>query len=332
MHLRNMPAGRPSFLSVCAVLLTLCLALSAAQAQKADIKAAAKAASQQLVWVDTDVGDDIDDAFALGLVVRSPELKLLGVSTAFGDTETRARIVDRYFAAIGVTGVPVTAGVHTETANKMTQRAYADPVTTQTHRDGVAAMLDAIRSHPGQVTLIAIGPLFNVGAAIDKDPQTFRKVKRVVIMGGSVYRGYGGANAAPSPEWNILADPRDAQKLFTAGIPLYVMPLDSTQIRLEAGPREALFANSGALGRQLKTLYELWAGTNGGQSPTLYDPVAVTYTFRPDLCPAKPIHIDVDAKGMTIPGKGQPNAQVCLQSNESGFLNLLEQRLKSSPQ
>jgi inosine-uridine nucleoside N-ribohydrolase len=289
-------------------------------------------AEPQLVWVDTDIGDDIDDAFALGLVVRSPELKLLGVSTAFGDTEARARIVDRYFAAIGVRGVPVTAGVHTQTDNVMTQRAYAEKAPLHTHPDGVAAMLDAIRAHPGQVTLIAIGPLFNVGAAIDRDPAAFRKVKRVVIMGGSVYRGYGGVKQAPAPEWNILQDPKGAQKLFTAGVPLYVMPLDSTQIHLDAGARDALFAGSGELGRQLKALYELWAATNPGKSPTptLYDPVAVTYTFRPDLCPVKPMHIDVDAKGMTRPGEGKANAQVCLASNETGFLQLLRKRLESA--
>jgi inosine-uridine nucleoside N-ribohydrolase len=192
-------------------------------------------------------------------------------------------------------------------------------------------MLEAIRKHPGQVTLIAIGPLFNVGAAIERDPETFHKLKRVVIMGGSVYRGYGGQDAKPIPEWNILQDPKGAQKLFTAGVPLYVMPLDSTQIHLDAGARDALFAKSGKLGEQLKALYQLWAANNPGQSPTptLFDPVAVTYSFRPNLCPAKPLHIDVDAKGMTIPGTGKTNAQVCLKSDEQGFLDLLRNRLES---
>jgi inosine-uridine nucleoside N-ribohydrolase len=300
-------------------------------------KAPTKGGVAQLVWVDTDIGDDIDDAFALGLVVRSSELKLLGVSTAFGDTEARARIVDRYFAEIGVSGVPVTAGVHTETDNKMTQRDYADLVRSNlakphAHADGVAAMLDAIRAHPGQVTLIAIGPLFNIGAAIERDPETFHKLKRVVIMGGSVYRGYGDEKAAPAPEWNILQDPKGAQKLFTAGVPLYVMPLDSTQIHLDAAARDAVFAKSGKLGAQLKALYQLWAANNPVQSPTptLFDPVAVTYSFRPDLCLAKPLHIDVDAKGMTIPGAGKANAQVCVKSDERGFLNLLSARLEAT--
>ena len=63
------------------------------------------ASSPQLVILDTDIGDDIDDAFALALVLRSPELRLLGVETAFGDTELRARLVDRYLAAVGRTDI-----------------------------------------------------------------------------------------------------------------------------------------------------------------------------------------------------------------------------------
>jgi purine nucleosidase len=66
---------------------------------------------------------------------------------------------------------------------------------------------------------------------------------------------------------------------------------------------------------------------NHSPTPTLFDPVAVTYTFRPDLCPAKPLHIDVDEKGLTTAGNGAPNAQVCLESDEKGFLALLLKRV-----
>ena len=149
--------------------------------------------------MDTDIGDDIDDAFALGLILRSPELKVVGISTAFGDTEMRARIVDRFLAGVGATFIPVTAGVRTETENPLTQRVYGVHFAAREHPDGVAAMLAAIRAHPGEITLIAIGPLFNIGAAIDRDPVTFRKLKRVVLMGGSIEHGYNGGKRA-SPE------------------------------------------------------------------------------------------------------------------------------------
>jgi purine nucleosidase len=289
----------------------------------------------QLVWIDTDIGDDIDDAFALGLVLRSPELKPLGISTAFGDTETRARLVDRYLAAVGRQSIPVTAGVHTETANVLTQRAYAEQSPDKKHADGVAAMLEAIRKHPGEVTLIAIGPLFNVGAAIGRDPEAFHKLKRVVIMGGSIDRGYDGKSGERRPadaEWNILQDPKGAGKLFASGVPVFVMPLDSTQIHLREPERKALFASGNPLTTQLDLLYEEWsaAASSHPQTPTLFDPVAAAYTFRPELCPVTPMRIEVDAKGFTRKVNGAPNAQVCLKSDEAAFLKLLLGRLEQS--
>jgi purine nucleosidase len=290
------------------------------------------ASTAQLVVIDTDIGDDIDDAFALALALKSPELKVLGVTTTFGDTGLRARLVERYLKAVGRSEIPVFAGPATKTDNVMTQAAYAKRNPNTKFGDGAAFILRAAREHPGQVTLIGIGPLFTVEAAIKRDPAGFRKLKRVVIMGGSVYKGYGvdaqGKPKAAEPEWNILNDPAGLKALLGSGVPVAMMPLDSTQVPLELQWREAIFAHGSALTDQLTLLYHEWMGgtQNHSATPTLFDPVAVTYAFRPDLCPAKPMHIDVDAKGMTIPGQGSPNAEVCLQSDEKGFLELLQRR------
>ncbi len=190
-----------------------------------------------MVILDTDIGDDIDDAFALALLLRSPEVKLLGVTTAFGDTELRARLVDRYLQAVGRTEIPVTAGAQTPHSNVFTQEAYAEQAREREHPGSIKFLLDQIRAHPGQITLIAIGPLTNVRVAIQRDPDTFRQLKRVVMMGGSVYRGYDSGdpkqiNQSPSSEWNIRCDPAGAQALLASGVPVFMMPLDSTQIRL----------------------------------------------------------------------------------------------------
>jgi len=295
-----------------------------------------KAIHPQLVWIDTDIGDDIDDAFALGLILRSPELRVLGISTAFGDTEARARIVDRFLAATSESAIPVTAGVHTETDNVMTQRAYGERFPAHAHPDGVQALLEEIKRHPGELTLIAIGPLCNIGAAIDRDPETFRKVHRVVMMGGSVERGYGltadGSPRPAEPEWNIDRDPKSAAKLFAAGVPIFMMPLDSTQIHLETAARDAMFAAGNPVADQLTLLYHQWVAntTNHAPTPTLFDPVAAAYTFRPELCPMTPMRIVVDANGLTRKVEGHPNAEVCLKSDEKQFLSLLTERLKRS--
>jgi inosine-uridine nucleoside N-ribohydrolase len=318
------------------VVAMVCGALASAEAQPgvaADSNGVFHGLGEpQLVILDTDIGDDIDDAFALALALRSPELKILGITTAFGDTELRARLVDRYLHAVGRSDIPVAAGVPTPHTNVFTQAEYARHEPERKHADGVGFLLSQIRAHPGEITLIAIGPLVNVGAAIKQDPATFRQLKRVVLMGGSVYRGYDGRDGErrpPDAEWNINRDPAGAQALLASGVPVFMMPLDSTQIHLETNEREAIFAHGSPLTDQLTLLYHLWKGGTDGHpdAPTLFDPVAVTYAIRPDLCPATPLRLEVDEKGFTRPVTGAPNAQVCLKSDEKGFLDLLLGRL-----
>jgi inosine-uridine nucleoside N-ribohydrolase len=263
--------------------------------------------------------------------LRSPELHILGITTAYGDTELRAQLLDRYLGAIGRADIPVAAGVATPHTNVFTQAAYAHQAPERKHPDAVAFLLDQIRAHPGQITLIAIGPLFNVQAAIERDPATFRQLRRVVIMGGSIYRGYGddmnGVPRPPEPEWNIKCDPAGARALLSAGIPVFVMPLDSTQIPLKAPAQEAIFSHGSPLTDQLTLLYHEWTGAGELRTPTLFDPVAVTYAIRPELCPATPMRLDVDDKGFTRPVEGAPNAQVCLKSDKDGFMTLLLERI-----
>lgn len=309
---------------------------AAPASQKAPAAQAIPAGAPQLVILDTDIGDDIDDAFALGLVLRSPELKLLGVETAYGDTELRARLVDRYLTAVGRRDIPVLAGAKTP-AGHFTQAPYARQWPARLHGDAASFLLSEIRAHPGQITLLAIGPLFNVQAAIEKDPATFKQLKRVVLMGGSIHRGYdehetGTADAPPSAEWNIKCDPAGARALFNAGVPVYVLPLDSTQIPLRQPQLGRLLAYGSPLTDQIALLYQQWTSpqsteTAEWRSPTLFDPVAVTYALRPDLCPAAPMHLEVDDQGFTRPTDGAPNVQVCLHVHAQEFLDFLLGRL-----
>jgi inosine-uridine nucleoside N-ribohydrolase len=314
----------------------------------------------QEVILDTDIGDDIDDAFALAMLLRNPKILLLGVATAYGDTELRAKLVDRFLQEDCDDPLPVIPGTPTQHTNVFTQAAYATGQVVRRvciapgnlgerlkemnlsdserkHDDAAGFLLRQIKSHPGAITLIAIGPLNNIEAAIKQDPGTFRKLKRVVMMGGSIYRGYDGRNGErrpPDAEWNISRDPAGLRALLASGVPVFMMPLDSTQIHLETTEREEIFAHGSPLTDQLKLLYDEWkAGTDGHpDAPTLFDPVAVTYAIRPDLCPATPMRVEVDDKGFTHPAEGPPNSQVCLKSDEKGFLDLLLGRLTGDAQ
>jgi purine nucleosidase len=286
-------------------------------------------AAPEKVIIDTDVGDDVDDAFALALAVKSPELEILGVTTTFGDTGARAKIADRFLGEVGRAEIPVLAGKAVTTKNPMSQRKYGEGghFAKSSRGDAVEFLLEQIRKHPGEITLVAIGPLMNVGAAIDKDAATFRKLKRVVLMGGSIRRGYGDlgytAPVPPMPEWNILNDVASAQKLFAVGVPLFVMPLDSTQLKMDEVKRAFLFSQGTAVTDQLTVLYHLW----GQETPTLFDPMTIAFVLRPELCPVQGLHIRVDEKGFTREEPGAVNAQVCLDSNSEDFFRFYLKRV-----
>jgi len=238
---------------------------------------AQQATPKQKVIIDTDIGDDIDDAFALALALRSPELQILQIDSAYGDTHLRARLLDRFLHDAGAPQIPFAQGVTTHASNVFTQRAYAEqqPEPDRAYADAVGTSLDLIRKYPGEVTLIAIAPLSNIGAMIDRDPDTFRKLKRVVLMGGSIHRGYGDLgyepDKGPEPEWNIKMDIGSAGKLFQSGVPVFVDAPGCYAVEAWRGKAAASV--------------EAWIGADG---PTRNSVSTVgrsdAYSVRPDGC------------------------------------------------
>jgi purine nucleosidase len=302
-----------------------------ANAAQGGVQAAVGGAPGKII-IDTDIGDDIDDAFAVALALRSPDVQILGVTTTFGDTELRAKLVDRLLGEAGRTDIPVAAGIPTQPKAPFTQRIYAEDgrFTRSSHPDAVNFILGQIRRYPDEVTLVCIGPLFNVGAAIDNDPATFRKLKGIVMMGGSINRGYGEPYAAPTPpepEWNIVNDIPGAQKLFASGVPIYIMPLDATQLKMDETKRDFLFRQATPLTESLGALYFEW----GQHTPTLFDPMTIAFIDEPDLCPVKPMHIVVDEKGYTRAEAGHTNAQVCLHSDPEAFFRFYLSHFGAAP-
>jgi purine nucleosidase len=318
--------------SVCGVV-ALCILSSSSVSAQTGTSASRSEATERII-IDTDIGGDIDDAFAVGLALRSPEFQILGISSAWGDTRLRARLLSRFLQETGRADIPVAVGIAKHPPGKLdtlTQALYAQGgPNDENYPNAVDFILDQIKLHPGEITLISIGPETNLGAAIDRDAATFRKLKRVVLMGGSVYHGYSqfnyGKTHGPDPEWNILCDVQAAQKVFSSGVPLYVMPLDSTQIKLQELERAEIFKAGTPLTDALLVLYTQWAqGTS--KTPTLFDAVAVGYAMHPELCPAQPIRLRVDDQAYTRVEAGTPNAQVCLHSSSDQFLEFFMSRI-----
>jgi purine nucleosidase len=316
LFLRQLPAGG------------LVLFLAAYHAANGQIPPAHPVQRTKII-IDTDIGDDVDDAFAVALALRSVELQILGLTTTFGDTETRAKLADRLLGETGHSHIPVAVGTPTKVNSAFTQRAYAEggEFARASHPKAVDFILDQTRRNPGQITLVAIGPLVNVGELIDHDLETFRKLQRVVLMGGSIARRYGDLGYAPDrgpeAEWNIKNDIPAAQKLFASGVPVFMMPLDSTQLKLDEVKREIVFGAGTPLTDALALLYHEW----GQQTPTLFDAMTIGYILNPKLCPTRPLHIAVDEQGFTRTTAGAPNAEVCLDSDPEAFFRFYIPRI-----
>jgi len=282
---------------------------------------------RQKVIIDTDIGDDIDDAFALALAVSSSRLQVLGVTTAWGDTELRARLARRFLIQIGHGEIPVAMGLKTRDTTTFTQERWAEawPPPAGEFPNTVDFMRDMIRRNPGEITLIAIAPYSNLAALLEQDPTEFHELKRIVLMGGSIHRGYGDLGYLPShgpdAEYNVASDIPASQALFDAGVPIAMMPLDSTQLKLDEVLRAKLFSQDTPVTDALNSLYAEWTNSTQNPTPTLYDAMAVAATIEPSLCPTRPMRIVVDSEGFTRVAAGPPNVEVCLRSDSDRFFH-----------
>jgi inosine-uridine nucleoside N-ribohydrolase len=270
------------------------------------------------VIFDTDIGTNIDDALALALILASPELELLGVTTASGDTAARARLAAKLLHYAGRPDVPVAAG-EAGRALPIEQCHWADGFSSSmiTKQPAVDFLAERIERRPEEIILLAVGPLTNVARLVSRYPATAKKLKQLVMMGGSINRGYE-PGSPPAAEVNIARDVGAAQAVFSTGLPILMVPLDVTaMIELDPAGRRRLFGRHTPLTNALALLYHLW----NQPTPILYDPVAVAMTLDPTWCETKPLAIEVDSGGFTrfVEGK-PPNAVVALRINSERFV------------
>jgi inosine-uridine nucleoside N-ribohydrolase len=271
------------------------------------------------IVLDTDVGTDIDDAFAIALIVKSPELELLGVTTVAGDTRARARLAAKLLWTAGGKwrDVPVFAG-DPGPAQQIDQAKWAEGFTSPSlHLDGAVPFLRSlIHSRPGEITIVGIGELTNVAALLRSDPSIKGDIRQIALMGGSVARGYD-PGSAPQPEWNISSNIPAAKAVFDSGIPLIVAPLDVTMmLKLDATGRQRVFGQSTPMSGALEALYRLW----GKETPTLFDPMAVAMLVNRGICRSEHCALAVDPRGMTVvvPGRAA-NAVAGLEADPAAF-------------
>ncbi len=283
--------------------------------------------AQQPVIFDTDIGTDIDDAYALVALMHRPELQVLGVTTVSGDAVARARLAAKLLRIGGGEWVttPVYAGLSGPT-QYMKQVEWAQGFDSPSLHlsGGVDFMRRQINARPGEITLIAVGELTNIAALLESEPGIGRKIRAISLMGGAIYRGYA-PGSKPEPEWNIRSNAAAARTVFTSGVPLLVAPLDSTaDLKLTPDLRVKLFARGVPLNDALAALDQVWRYTNHwkGDIPTLFDVLAVDLVNPRKPYPLKALHIEVAADGLTRPVEGaHPNAQVALEVDVPAYMN-----------
>ena len=285
------------------------------------------------IILDTDIGDDIDDALALAYAVLNPQIELVGVTTVFKNTQKRADLACCVLEALDETNVPVYVGVGKTVPQSipdwekiaaehqprqmeiLTKRKPSiEPHPTR----AVDFIVDTIMSGQGDITLVPVGPLTNIAAALLVEPRLIQKTK-ICLMGGAIDR--------ITPEWNVLCDPEAARIVFGSGAEITMVGLDvTTKCKMTYDQVKTIGAVARPINEICFELIHLWGGDNPEPRPTLHDPLAVALVADSTLCEIEGMRIAVETRadhvqGLTVPIDGQPNTSVCVKVDAERFMN-----------
>ena len=290
------------------------------------------------VILDTDLGDDIDDTWALAMLLGSPDVKLDLIVTASDDTPTKTRLVAKILEHMGRTDVPVATGAKTS-GNAINQSKWLGDYDLKNYKgqvidDGVGALIDAIKKAPDGVVLCVLGPQTNIKAALERDPSIAQKAK-VVMMAGSVHIGYDGKEGR-SPEWNVFKDIPAAKAVFAAPWQITIAPLDICGTLRLVGPRYLRVRNAECpLAKTTIENYDLWTNRNqhpSASSSILFDTAAAYLTFDESLMEIETVKLVIDDKGNTVPDdNGRPVRCALRWKNRDAFEELLIARVTQKP-
>ena len=245
--------------------------------------------------LDTDIGTDVDDALALGLLLGSPEVQLAGITTVYGDTRLRAQLTRRMLAGSHQPDIPVFAGRAEPLSGRDVWWAGHEGVLhegldreTFEERDAVDFLVDTVAAAPGEVDILAIGPLTNIAEAIRRSPAFVDEVRHVYVMGGD----FRAANRVA--EHNLRCDAVAAREVFGSRLPMTVAGLDVTT-RVQLAPEHvARIRAAGAVGRFLDAEIAQWWRFHGTQWNNPHDPISALTLLQPDLFTLRDADVDIE--------------------------------------
>lgn len=290
--------------------------------------------------VDTDIGSDVDDAFAVLLVLASPEVDLAAITLVHANLDVRARIAAKLLALAGRMEVPIYKGM-SETLSRKRRLYWAgnegagldldgtEAVRVET--GGVEKIVELAGKHGPDLALAPIGPMTNIAAAIQAAPDVMRGIGRLYVM-ASVLQGVG--EAAAGREHNVNCDPEAAQVVFSSGIPITLVGLNVTMKVWLTGRFVDSMKGRTLLGDYMALMAEKFFEAIGRRMTYMHDPLAVASILEPSLLKTERYRAEVltegEDSGKTVFwGDGEPKLDVAVDVDVEAFDKLFQPRVMS---
>ncbi len=239
------------------------------------------------VLIDTDIGDDIDDALALAVALRSPEITIRAITTVSGDTQQRAQLAAHLLHVFGRKDISVAAGLSMPLQFRHRPSGVAQaailpnniPSNAISPLSGPELIIQTALAYPGHLTLVCIGPLTNIATALMLEPHILMAIRSVVMMGGS--------SSVPLPDWNVRSDAKAAQIVLASGIPVTMLGLNITsRCQLRDCDITELHRDHSAQAQLLTHLLAVWQRHRPRWHPGLpylHDPLTIAALCKPEL-------------------------------------------------
>ena len=306
----------------------------------------------QRILIDTDPG--VDDSMAILFAFCSPEVQVEGLTAVFGNSGTKNSTINalRLVELVGKSDVPVARGAEAPLLRKYAgfgwrvhgrngigEIDYPLPKGKPDERRAAQFIVDTIMGNPGEITLVALGPLTNVALAVSLEPRIAEHVKEVVLMGGA---GNAKGNASRVAEANVHNDPEAAKIVFNAPWSVTMVGLDVTRKTVMTPAYVDNLSKAGNpltdfISRIVPYYMNFYLENTGLEGLYVHDSSALAYVIDPSLFETKLVHVEVETnspvnKGLTavdwrLHPDGEPNVHVCIDVDSERFLQLYKERL-----
>ena len=294
------------------------------------------------VILDTDIGEDIDDTWALGLLLKCPEFDVKLITTSTDDTKIKAKLVAKFLEIAGRTDIPIGIGA---SENRKKGNLYhwikdyeLSEYSGSVHENGMEVLCSTIMDSPAPITLIAIGPLGTVAGALKMNPNIAENA-RFVGMQGNIRIIYQGTSS-PYPEYNVIRDIQSCRDVFHAPWKKTITPLDTCgNIVLSGDNFEQIMNCDNTIAKLIRENFEIWAKkkrltkliTEDKKTSILFDTVAIYLGFSEELLNIEDLKIKVTEKEITkISEKGNDIRCATSWKDVQAFKDLIVNRLVKS--